>query len=192
MLLAGDVIFTEVRDLLAAATKQVTARRDSLKRRQYERQVAALAEQQLLAGAALALWVSSPCSCARRTAAGVKEPAQWRRLKSTIEKAAPVADASASTPEEEPVIAPPWGRDSPAPPPGPDLKPVAEICADLSSLSDPGALRCPGPGQRGLDATGLIVWVTSNDGASLSPVATHGFDPASSSASAKSRATAPT
>ena len=29
-----------------------------------------------------------------------------------------------------------------------------------------------------LNATGLIVWVASNDGASLSPVATHGFDPA--------------
>ena len=28
-----------------------------------------------------------------------------------------------------------------------------------------------------LNATGLIVWVASNDGTSLSPVATHGFDP---------------
>jgi hypothetical protein len=27
-----------------------------------------------------------------------------------------------------------------------------------------------------LDATGLIVWIASNDGASLTPVATHGFD----------------
>jgi hypothetical protein len=53
------------------------------------------------------------------------------------------------------------------------------ICADLSALSDPGALQ--GALERVsalLDATGLIVWIASNDGASLTPIATHGFDPA--------------
>ncbi|MBM3273899.1 MAG: GAF domain-containing protein [Candidatus Sericytochromatia bacterium] len=58
------------------------------------------------------------------------------------------------------------------------MRTVSEICADLSALADAGAL--PGPLARVgsvLDATGLIVWVASNDGSSLSPVATHGFDP---------------
>jgi hypothetical protein len=58
------------------------------------------------------------------------------------------------------------------------MRTLSEICADLSSLTDPGALH--GALERVsamLNATGLIVWVASNDGASLSPVATHGFDP---------------
>ena len=57
------------------------------------------------------------------------------------------------------------------------VRETSEICADLSALSDPGALQ--GTLARVsnlLDATGLIVWVASNDGTSLSPVATHGFD----------------
>ena len=55
---------------------------------------------------------------------------------------------------------------------------VSEICGDLSALSDPGALE--GALARVstlLNATGLIVWIASNDSSSLSPVATHGFDP---------------
>ena len=58
------------------------------------------------------------------------------------------------------------------------LREAAEICSDLSSLSDPGALE--GALARVntlLNATGVIVWVASNDGGSLSPVATCGFDP---------------
>jgi hypothetical protein len=58
-----------------------------------------------------------------------------------------------------------------------ELREAAEICTDLSALSDPGALE--GALARVsslLNATGVIVWVASNDGSSLSPVATCGFD----------------
>jgi len=55
---------------------------------------------------------------------------------------------------------------------------VSEICSDLSTLADPGALTgALARAGAALDAGGLIVWVASNDGGSLSPVATHGFDP---------------
>jgi hypothetical protein len=57
------------------------------------------------------------------------------------------------------------------------LQEVGEICADLSALADPGALT--GALDRAatvLDASGMIVWIASNDGNSLSPVASHGFD----------------
>jgi hypothetical protein len=58
------------------------------------------------------------------------------------------------------------------------LREVSEICNDLSALADPAALE----GALGrvctiLNATGLIVWIGSNDGSTLSPVATSGFDP---------------
>ena len=57
------------------------------------------------------------------------------------------------------------------------MKEASVICADLSALSDPGALQGTLARVSGLlDATGLIVWIASNDGTSLSPVATHGFD----------------
>ena len=58
------------------------------------------------------------------------------------------------------------------------LKEVSEICSDLSALSDPGALE--GALARVstlMNATGLIVWIASNDNSTLSPVATNGFDP---------------
>jgi hypothetical protein len=58
-----------------------------------------------------------------------------------------------------------------------ELREAAEICTDLSSLADPGALEGALVRIRGLlNATGLVVWVASNDGGSLAPVATCGFD----------------
>jgi hypothetical protein len=106
----------------------------------------------------------------------VKDPAHWRsELKSTIEKSIPV------TPDALVPVAPV----APAVPVAPaetvslsSMRALSEICADLSSLSDPGALQ--GALERVstmMTATGLIVWVAANDGSSLSPVATHGFDP---------------
>ena len=60
---------------------------------------------------------------------------------------------------------------------GPDLKVVADICSDLSTLTDVGALSgALARASAVLGAKGLIVWVTSNDGTSLAPVSTHGFD----------------
>ena len=101
----------------------------------------------------------------------VQDPAHWRNeLKETLKKPIPVAAPTPAVPV------------APEVPVAPDvlatLKTVAEICGDLSALSDPGALE--GALARVsalLNATGLIVWVASNDGATLAPVATHGFDP---------------
>jgi hypothetical protein len=180
MQLAGDVIFTEVRDLLAAATNQVDAARVDLKRRQEQRQASIRGEQQLLAAATLALWIAIAVFLVPTPATvSLKDPAQWRSaLKSTIEKpiaVTPVAPAAPAVPVA------PIGPAAPAEATVSlsSMRALSEICGDLSSLSDPGALH--GALERVsamLNATGLIVWVTSNDGASLSPVATHGFDPA--------------
>lgn len=178
MQLAGDVIFTEVRDLLAGTTNQVDAARVDLKRRHDQRQAAIRNEQAMLAAGALGLWIVIALFLAPTPAAvAVKDPAQWRsELKSTLEKPIPV------TPETlVPAAAPPEPRNPGTAEPSVSLssmRTLSEICADLSSLSDPGALQ--GALERisvMLDATGLIVWVASNDGGSLTPVATHGFDP---------------
>jgi hypothetical protein len=177
MQLAGDVIFTEIRDLLAGATTQVQSVRGNLKRSHDQRAASLRNEQMMLAGGAIGLWIVIALLLMPTEAqqAAVKDPAQWRHeLKETLKKPAPV------TPEV--LVAPV----APIPPPAPQIigvatetvREVAEICADLSALSDPGALE--GALDRVssmLNATGLIVWVASNDGATLSPVATNGFDP---------------
>jgi hypothetical protein len=67
---------------------------------------------------------------------------------------------------------------APVAPLAPVLLSVAEICSDLSALSDVGALT--GALARAADilgASGVIVWVASNNGGQLVPVASHGFDP---------------
>src|SRR6186997_2850805 len=57
MQLAGDVIFTEVRDLLAVATTQVQSVANSLTR-EHDRRAAAIRQEQLsLATAGVAIWI---------------------------------------------------------------------------------------------------------------------------------------
>lgn len=178
LLLAGDVLFTEVRDLLNGLTEQVTTARYALRSQSDARVAAIRREQAALAAAGIGLWVIVSLMLlpgSRREA--VKDPAEWRQeLATTLKGTQPVeglkVDLKHAAPEEVP--APVVAAVAPA---GPDLKTVAEICADLSALADIGALS--GALARASDtlgAKGLIVWVTSNDGSALSPVSTHGFD----------------
>jgi len=180
MQLAGDVIFTEIRDILAAMTADVRSIRDGIERGHDSRTARLRDEQMLLAGAALAVWIVIALAfLPTEPKPAVQDPAQWRNdLRETLKKPVPVAEAiEADVLQAAPIAQPP-----PAPPvPGVaigTLQTASEICADLSALADSGAL--PGTLERVshmLDATGLIVWVASNDGSTLSPVATHGFDP---------------
>jgi len=172
MQLAGDVIFTEIRDILASATKQVQSLRTTLRGDSDRRAASLRSEQLILAGAAIVVWIAiALLLLPSETKPVAKDPGQWRsELKETLKKPAPA-------PVVTPVAAAPPG------PAGPvieisAIKTTSEICADLSSLADTGALQ--GVLERVstlLNATGLIVWVSSNDGSTLSPVATYGFDP---------------
>jgi hypothetical protein len=172
MQLAGDVIFTEVRDLLASATTQVQSVRDGLTRA-YDRRAAAIRQEQvMLAGGALAIWIGiALLLLPTEPKAAAKDPGEWRNeLKESLKKPIPVAPEPPKAPEPQVTIVP--GIEINA------LREVSEICKDLSALADPGALE--GALARVctiLNATGLIVWIPSNDGNTLSPVATSGFDP---------------
>ncbi len=177
MQLAGDVIFAEVRDLTTSISDDLQLVRVVLARAD-ERRVAAIRQQQLMfAGAALGVWIAiALLMMPTEPKAAVKDPAEWRNeLKETLKKPIPIAPDS--------VVAPPAPIVAAAPvPAAPEtleaLKQVSGICAELSALADPDALE--GTLARVntvLNATGLIVWIASDDGATLSPVATHGFDP---------------
>ena len=170
-LLASDVIFTEIRDLMALATDQIAAARQSLHRGR-DRQLAGLRQEQAaLALGAVAVWLIIALVLVPVAPAVVKDPSEWRQnLAVALKKPEPVTPAQLVEPVE------------PAAPVEPGvpvraLASVGEICADLSTLSDVGALS--GALERAADvlgASGVIVWVASNDGGTLSPVATHGFD----------------
>jgi len=178
LLLAGDVLFTEVRDLLDGLTQQVTAARYALRNQADARVAAIRQEQAVVAAAGLGLWVIVSLMLLPGSKRDIaKDPSEWRQeLADTLKATPPAAEINLEIKKgahnEVPaplVVAVPL--------PGPDLKTVAKICADLSTLADIGALS--GPLARASDllgAKGLIVWVTSNDGSALSPVSTHGFD----------------
>jgi hypothetical protein len=183
MQLAGDVIFTEVRDLLASTTNQVDTVRGNLKRRIDVRAADIRNEQMMLAGGALALWILIALLLMPTPApVATKDPGQWRsEFKERIQKPVPTPEALVAAVPVAPVAPP-----APLAPPVPvepsvamsKMRALSEICADLSSVSDPGALQ--GALERIsvlLNATGLIVWVAANDNGSLAPVATQGFDP---------------
>jgi hypothetical protein len=176
MQLAGDVIFTEIRDILAYVGGEVQAVRLGLKLANDSREAAIRQEQIFLAGGAIAVWVVIALILlpTEQKPAGVQDPAQWRaELKETLKKPIPV---SAETPK---IIEPPAVTEPAKPVVSIEtLRVVSEICSDLSALADPGALQgALERVDRVMHATGLIIWVASNDGSSLTPVATHGFDP---------------
>lgn len=176
-LLAGDVVFTEVRDLLAAAAEQMYTARTTLAA-SHDRRVSALRrEQAMLGGAAVVTWIAiALLLLTPHKADAAKDPNSWREeLAQTIKK--PVPKEPERTQPVEPVERlEPLERAEPSVPLR-SVQAVSEICADLSSLADTGALT--GALDRAatvLGASGVIVWIASNDGNWLSPVASHGFD----------------
>ena len=172
MQLAGDVIFTEIRDVLATVTNQVNSVRAQL-RLDYDRRGASLrSEQVMLAGGAIVLWMLiAVLLLPAELKPEVKEPGEWRNeLKETLKKPAPPPVVMPVAPVASGPAVPVIELAS--------VRAASEICADLSALADPGALQAVLERVSGLlNATGLIVWVASNDASTLSPVATHGFDP---------------
>ena len=179
-LLAGDIVFTEVRDVLAEATDQIYTARTRLAAA-HDRRVSALRREQAIIGAAgVITWIAIALLLVTPTKAEpAKDPNAWRdELAQTIKK--PVPKEPERTKPLEPLE-----RLEPVEPLRPaepsvslrSVQTVSEICADLSSLGDTGALA--GALERAatvLGASGVIVWIASNDGNSLAPVASHGFD----------------
>lgn len=174
-LLAADVIFTEIRDLMASAADEIAAARQSLHRDREQHLAGVRQEQAALALVVAVLWLTIALALVPVVPAALKDPGEWRQsLAVALKKPAePVAAAEPVEPVE------PVKPVEPVEPAVPvtALANVGEICSDLSALSDAGAL--PAALERAaavLGASGVIMWVASTDGGTLSPVATHGFD----------------
>jgi hypothetical protein len=187
-LLAADVVFTEARDLMSASIEQVQAARNSFATT-YDARVSALRrEQAMLAAAAIVAWLAITLLLVPPVKeVPAKDPNEWRNdLAHTIKKPIPKEPETAKTKPVERVE--PVERVGPVEPVEPvkvplpalslkALQQVSDVCSDLSTLSDAGALS--GTLARAaatLEANGMIVWIAANDGNSLAPVASYGFD----------------
>lgn len=164
--LAGDVLFTEVRDLLKGVTDEVVAIRRALGD-DADRKLAGIRQEQgamVLGGCAMWLFVALVLLPGRATAA--KEPGEWRQdLANSLKK--PFSPEELNLDLRKIDSWEPAPGTSPVAPTHPDLK----VVEDLRALS--GALA---RASDVIGATGLIVWVATNDGTSLSAVSSHGFD----------------
>lgn len=171
--IAGDVIFTEVRDLLATTTGQAQAARSDLSR-EYDRRTASIRREQFMLGAAaVGWWILIAMILLRpEPKSAVQDPGEWRHeLAETLNKIPPAAEPVKVVPPPTPAPMATGVATS-------TVKELSGICAELSALSDPAALDSALARVTAvLDATGLIVWTASADGATLSPVAVCGFDP---------------
>ncbi|MGE3189884.1 MAG: hypothetical protein AB7N90_09400 [Vicinamibacterales bacterium] len=167
-LMAGDVIFTEARDLLDGVQAEVIDVSGAVQAAATNRQAALAAEQATLAGAAAGLWllvalllVPTP-RVSSMTASG--------ELLGLHDLPAPAGGTAVA--DEPAPAAPPVD-----PRPEVDLPAAAALCGDLARLSDSAALgglleRAAGV----LGASGMIVWTTGPGQAALFPVATFGYD----------------
>ena len=191
-LLAGDVMFAEVRDLLSAAIGHVQQARNTLAAAHDARISALRREQAMLAVAAVLTWaIIALVLVVPPPAVAEKKPEEWRQeLATAIKKPIPKDPVrSEGTDLSAAALAKAEGREGGPKPvvvqvvsmgptvPVKAVNDVGEICSDLSTLSDVGALS--GALERSaavLDASGVIVWLASNDGGSLTPVASYGFD----------------
>ena len=176
-LLAGDVVFTEVRDLLTASISQIQSARVTLAAADDRRVASLRREQAILVSAAAVSWiVIAVLLLPPAKIQPMKDPSAWRdALAQTIKK--PLAKET-----ERPKPVEPVERLAPVQPLEPSVPlrsilEVSEICSDMSSLADTGALSgVLDRAAAAINATGVIVWIASNDGNTLSPVASHGFD----------------
>jgi hypothetical protein len=181
-LLAGDVIFTEIRDLVDATATQVSSVRDALRQDANSRIEKARREQAMLLGGGTGLWLTLAFllallpATAKGQAAGAPATPSAAGPESFDLSLTPRAVAAATP--EPPVAA---AAEPEAPVENLEVlrwRSISSICKELSSVSEVSSLSAAFA--RACDALGAkdgIVWVASADGTTLSPLVSHGLDP---------------
>ncbi len=194
-LLASDIVFTECRDQLDAIRLQIVGARNRVLAAGDAREAGLRREQYMLLAAILGAWAL----CALLLLPLAEAPAPFQRPAAEPDRSGaediPLVPPPAVTPEPvappprplQPVgakVPPPFDiaqgsseRNRGASAPVPRLPEAAQLCADLARVSNGDQI---GPllerAADVLDATGLVVWVTSADATSLVPVAYCGYD----------------
>jgi hypothetical protein len=185
-LLAGDVIFTEIRDLVDATGQQVSSVREALRHDATGRIETARREQATFIGGGVLFWVAlalllALIPAARAQTTDASQPAAAARSEAFDLSLTP-REAAAQTPAIAEVAAPTAvAAVALAPEPDPDAlrwQALSAICTELAPVNELSAL--PPAFSRACDILGAkdaIVWVASADGTMLNPVVSHGFEP---------------
>jgi hypothetical protein len=187
MLAAGDVIFTDARDLVDAVGRELSAARQAMSRAESSREGGMANEQSLMAGALMAVWIVAlillvPVPGTPAPIARAAEPA-----------AAPAPPVTSAPPAEAAALANLPLRETPAPTAAPEPPPVAEVvvpsstplfqdlaalCLDLGRVSDAEELNpLLERAAEVLDARGVVVWLLAEDRQELVPAVAYGYDP---------------
>lgn len=176
MLLAGDVIYSEIGDLLDEVASEVSGARQALARGVSAREAGTANAQSLLAGGVLSVWIVAlmllvPLPRAPApTAPSAQAPAIERPL--TLggpDRLGP--DPPAAEPPSSPAPLP-------AALPAPDLSSLAVLCADIGRVADATQLDpLLARAASLMRARGLMLWLAEPDGDALTAAAVHGYDP---------------
>jgi hypothetical protein len=198
-LVAGDMIFTEARDLIDRAIRDLSETRQAMARTTSAREAGMANEQSLLAGALIGAWIFAlillaplPGTPATPAPAAAPEPSALN-LNLDVEASPatamgrarpaatpPVDAASASEGHAQAAsVATPAAREAPAAKglPVALLESLASVCADIARVEDVGELKpLLGRASTVVGARGLVVWLVSREGRALVPAVAHGYD----------------
>ena len=189
LLLAGEVIFTEARDLLDAMRIGIAGRRNALVQAADRQHAEARREERLLAiGAAGVLVMAVLVLVPVGRATAIEDPATLgtaHNRTAPIAPVAPIAPSPARLPKVRVgAIAPgaPEHRTAPVAPVEP-LAPVsplpeaAAVCTDLGRVSQSNEISALlGRAANVLAASGVIVWIASENRDELFPAVASGYD----------------
>jgi hypothetical protein len=192
VLVAGDIIFTEARDLIDAAVRDLSDARQATARATSSREAGMANEQSLLAGVLMAAWIFALILLVPVPAAPARsaEPAQLSDaggLQLQLRQMPGPQDAAAGTnqtasersPRAAVALAAPVV--APVAPVAPDVTPLvqslADLCADIGRVSEAAELSpLLERAARLMGARGLVVWLASADARELAAAVSHGYD----------------
>ena len=183
MLAAGDVIFTEARDLIDAIAIELSSARQAMSRAGSAQEAGMANGQSLMAGALMSVWIFAlillvPVPRTLTTDAPQAQPA----VTPAATPAEPAETDVASLPLREapppPVVAEAAPIVAAAPSATPLFQELAALCLDLGRVSDAEELN-PLLERAAdiLDARGVVVWLLAEDRQELVPAVAHGYDP---------------
>jgi hypothetical protein len=192
-LIAGDIVFTEARDLIDTAARDLSEARQAMARAESAREAGTANEQSLLAGGLIAVWIFALTVL-------VPAPTSVPPAHEDLLRGRPIAPVTPVAPDAPvPPGVTPVALVAPAAPVAPGVTPVAsafatadheerrrdqrlladvaELCTDIGRVADAGELSPLLERAAALiGARGLVVWLRSPDGHHLLPAMAHGYD----------------
>lgn len=177
MLLAGDVIYSEIGDLLDEVTTEVSGARQALARGVSAREAGSANAQSLLAGGVLSVWIVALMLLVPLPRA----PAPMAPAAPALSIGSPLTLGGPDRLGPDPPSVEPPATPAPLPPavpPATDLSSLAALCTDIGRVADATQLDpLLARAASLMRARGLMLWLAEPEGGALAAAAVHGYDP---------------